>query len=70
FDPEKPFVTSGVRIGTPSITQRGMKEADCVYIADLITDVIKNREEALPRVSKAVAELCKKYPIYENDILY
>ena len=70
FDPEKPFVTSGVRIGTPSITQRGMKEADCVYIADLITDVIKNREEALPRVSKAVAELCKKYPIYENDIFY
>ncbi len=70
FDPEKPFVTSGVRIGTPSITQRGMKEADCVYIADLITDVIKNREEALPRVSKAVSELCKKYPIYENDILY
>ena len=70
FDPEKPFVTSGVRIGTPSVTQRGMKEEDCVYIADLITDVIKNREEALPRVSEAVAGLCKKYPIYENDILY
>ncbi len=70
FDPEKPFVTSGVRIGTPSVTQRGMKEEDCVYIADLITDIIKNREEALPRVSEAVAGLCKKYPIYENDILY
>lgn len=70
FDPEKPFVTSGVRIGTPSVTQRGMKEEDCVYIADLITDIIRNREEALPRVSEAVAGLCKKYPIYENDILY
>ena len=69
FDTEKPFITSGVRIGTPSVTQRGMKEADCVYIADLITDVIKNREEALPRVTAAVVALCEKYPIYENDIL-
>ena len=69
FDPEKPFVTSGVRIGTPSITQRGMKEADCVYIADLITEIIKRREEAVPEVSAAVAALCEKYPIYANDIL-
>ena len=68
FDPEKPFVTSGVRIGTPSITQRGMKEADCVYIADLITEIIKRREEAVPEVSAAVAALCEKYPIYANDI--
>ena len=69
FDPEKPFVTSGVRIGTPSITQRGMKEEDCVYIADLITDIIKRREAAVPEVAKAVAALCEKYPIYANDIL-
>ena len=69
FDPEKPFVTSGVRIGTPSITQRGMKEADCVYIADLITEIIKRREEAVPEVTAAVAALCEKYPIYANDIL-
>ena len=69
FDTEKPFVTSGVRIGTPSVTQRGMKEADCVYIADLITDIIKHREEAVPRVTEAVAALCAKYPIYQNDIL-
>ena len=69
FDTEKPFVTSGVRIGTPSVTQRGMKEADCVYIADLITDIIKNREEAVARVRDAVIALCEKYPIYEKDIL-
>ncbi len=69
FDTEKPFVTSGVRIGTPSVTQRGMKEADCVYIADLITDIIKHREEAVPRVTEAVAALCEKYPIYQNDVL-
>ena len=69
FDTEKPFVTSGVRIGTPSVTQRGMKEADCIYIADLITDIIKNREAAVERVKAAVIALCEKYPIYENDIL-
>ena len=69
FDTEKPFVTSGVRIGTPSITQRGMKEEDCVYIADLITDIIKNRAEAVERVKNAVIALCEKYPIYVNDIL-
>ena len=69
FDTEKPFVTSGIRIGTPSVTQRGMKEADCNYIADLITDIIKNREEAIARVTDSVAALCEKYPIYANDIL-
>jgi len=69
FDTEKPFVTSGVRIGTPSVTQRGMKEEDCVYIADLITDVIKHREEAVERVKAAVISLCEKFPIYADDVL-
>ena len=69
FDTEKPFVTSGVRIGTPSVTQRGMKEEDCIYIADLITDIIRNREAAVERVKAAVTALCEKYPIYANDIL-
>ena len=69
FDTEKPFVTSGVRIGTPSVTQRGMKEKDCEYIADLITDIIKNREAAVERVKAAVIALCEKFPIYEGDIL-
>lgn len=69
FDTEKPFVTSGVRIGTPSITQRGMKEKDCEYIADLITDIIRNREAAVERVKAAVMALCEKFPIYANDIL-
>ncbi len=69
FDTQKPFVTSGVRIGTPAITARGMKEKDAAYIADLITDIIENREAAVERVKKAVIELCKKFPLYENDIL-
>ena len=69
FDTEKPFVTSGVRIGTPSVTQRGMKEEDCVYIADLITDIIKHREAAVERVKAAVIALCEKFPIYAGDVI-
>ncbi len=69
FDTEKPFVTSGVRIGTPAITARGMKEEQAIYIADLITDIVKHREEALDRVREAVIKLCREFPLYENDIL-
>ena len=69
FDTQKPFVTSGVRIGTPAITARGMKEKEAIYIADLITEIIENRENAVERVKKAVIELCEKFPLYANDIL-
>ncbi|MDE7078565.1 MAG: serine hydroxymethyltransferase [Clostridia bacterium] len=69
FDTQKPFVTSGVRIGTPAVTSRGMKEEDMLVIADCIADLVDNKEEAIERCSAKVAALCKKYPIYANDIL-
>ncbi len=69
FDTQKPFVTSGVRIGTPAVTSRGMKEEDMLVIADCIADLVDNREEAVERCSQKVAALCKKYPIYANDII-
>lgn len=69
FDKEKPFVTSGVRIGTPAVTARGMKEADCAKIADLISRVINEREACFEEVSKEVAALCEQFPLYANDIL-
>lgn len=69
FDTQKPFVTSGVRIGTPAVTSRGMKEEDMLVIAECIADLVDNKEEAVERCSKKVAALCKKYPIYANDIL-
>ena len=69
FETTSPFITSGVRIGTPAITSRGMKEGEAVEIADLVTEVIRRREEAVPSVSERVAALCAKVPIYENDIL-
>ena len=69
FETTSPFITSGIRIGTPAITSRGMKEGEAVEIADLVTEVIRRREEAVPSVSERVAALCAKFPIYENDIL-
>lgn len=69
FETTSPFITSGVRIGTPAITSRGMKEKEAETVADLVTEVIRGREEAVPAVSEKVAALCAKFPIYANDIL-
>lgn len=69
FDKEKPFVTSGVRIGTPAVTARGMKEEDCAHIADLISRVIDEKESCFEEVSAEVAKLCERFPLYANDIL-
>lgn len=69
FDTQKPFVTSGVRIGTPAVTSRGMKEQDMLVIADCIADLVDNREAAIERCSAKVKALCDKYPIYANDII-
>ena len=69
FDPEKPFVTSGIRIGTPAVTSRGMKEDEMVVIGKAIADIINNGEDAIERVSNTITELCAKFPIYANDIL-
>lgn len=68
FETTSPFITSGVRIGTPSITTRGMKEAQAEEIADLISDVINNKEAAIERVSVSVAKLCAAFPLYKGVI--
>ena len=58
-----PTITSGIRIGTPSVTTRGFKEADCVLVADMIADIIRNGKSAVKRVKAQVKELVKKYPL-------
>ncbi len=66
FDPEKPFVTSGIRIGTPAVTTRGMKQEDMKIIASCIAKVIKEGEQAVPEVKEQVLALCKEYPLYQD----
>ena len=68
FDKQKPFVTSGVRIGTPSVTTRGFKEDDCRKIAELITEIILKKEEAFDYVRAEVKKLIEKYPLYQGVI--
>ncbi|HOM01456.1 MAG TPA: serine hydroxymethyltransferase [Acetivibrio sp.] len=64
FDPESPFVTSGIRIGTPAVTARGMKEEDMLEIADLINLTITDYENSKESVKERVKTLCEKYPLY------
>ena len=64
FDKQKPFVTSGVRIGTPSVTTRGFKEEDCEKVAELITEIINKKEQAFDYVRAEVKKLIEKYPLY------
>ena len=69
FETTSPFVTSGVRIGTPAVTSRGMKEKEAEQIARLVVKVIRGKEEAVAEVSQSVAKLCEQFPLYDNDIL-
>ncbi len=64
FDTQSPFVTSGIRMGTPAVTSRGMKEADMVEIADLIHLAITDFENSQKKICDRVKTLCDKYPLY------
>ena len=68
FDERSPFVTSGIRIGTPAVTTRGMKESEMVKIGELITEVLQNPDDEVIKnsVKKEVKLLCSKFPLYEN----
>jgi len=67
-DPQSPFVTSGIRIGTPSITTRGFDEADCKNVANWICDIMDNMgdDSVIERVKNDVLALCKSKPLYDN----
>ena len=66
FDDKSPFVTSGIRIGTPAITTRGIKEKDCIKIAQLIDEVLMNNdnETKIDAVKKKVNTIMEKFPLY------
>jgi len=66
FDTKSPFVTSGIRIGTPAVTTRGLKEEEMRKIAEMISDILLNIDDnaTRDRIKKEVAELCKRFPLY------
>ena len=68
-DPKSPFVTSGIRLGTPAITTRGFKEAECIELAGWICDVLDARgaEETLEEVRAKVSAICDKFPVYGRN---
>lgn len=66
-DPRSPFVTSGLRIGTPAVTRRGFKEAEVTELTNWICDILDdiNNEEIIARVKEQVKEICARYPVYK-----
>ena len=66
-DPRSPFVTSGLRIGSPAITRRGFKEAECAQLTNWICDVLDDieNEEVIASVKQQVKDLCAQYPVYK-----
>ncbi len=69
FETRSPFITSGIRIGTPAVTSRGMKEDDMIEIGTLIHMLISDFEGSKEEVAKRVEALCAKYPLYQGSIL-
>lgn len=65
FDTRSPFITSGIRIGTPAVTSRGMNEADMTAVGGFIADIINNGEDAIPAVKQKVLALCETRPLYK-----
>ncbi len=68
FETASPFITSGLRVGTPAVTTRGFKEEECRAVARLIARVIREKEACFEEVKAFVKELCDRFPVYENDI--
>ena len=68
YDPASPFVTSGIRVGTPAVTSRGMQEEAMQVIGEIIALVLNNPEDAMAKTRAAgmVAKLCKKHPLYAD----
>jgi glycine hydroxymethyltransferase len=68
FDDKSPLITSGIRIGTPALTTRGMKEKEMEYIGDLINEVIANigNKHIYSSIAKRVHELCERFPLYSD----
>ena len=63
-DPQSPFITSGIRLGTPAVTTRGFKEPEMLKIAKWISDAVNDFDNSKERIAAEVSELCSHFPIY------
>ncbi|MEJ5166897.1 MAG: serine hydroxymethyltransferase [Thermoanaerobaculia bacterium] len=68
YDPQKPFVTSGIRVGVPAVTTRGMKEEEMDEIGNIIADIINSKgdENSIKKAKEKVSEIVEKFPLYKN----
>ncbi len=67
FDTRPPHITSGIRIGTPAITSRGMKTDEMIQVADFIADVLENpNDDVIKKIKGRVENLCREFPIYPD----
>ena len=66
-DPQSPFVTSGIRLGTPAVTTRGFKEDEIIQISNWICDIVLdlNNEQKIEEIKNKALSLCKEYPVYK-----
>ncbi len=69
FDTQKPSITSGIRVGTPAMTTRGMGEEEARKVAQLIVRVIREKEASFDAVRAEVASLCARFPLYQKDVM-
>lgn len=69
-DPEKPTITSGIRLGTPAITTRGFKEQECIQLANMIADIIHNPNDnnTITKIKQQALTLCAQFPVYKNEL--
>jgi len=70
-DPRSPFITSGLRVGTPAVTTRGFKEAECEELAGWMCDVLEslengNSEQMIAEVKAKALDICKRFPVYQG----
>lgn len=70
YDPQKPFIASGIRLGTPALTTRGMREAQMQDIARMITEAIEHKDDEsyLNKIKGKVKELCQEFPVYKDRL--
>ena len=71
YDPESPFVTSGIRMGTAALTTRGMKQEEMVTIAKVIADVLKSNgdEQVLEKAKETTTAICHEFPLFQKPFV-